>query len=50
MISQYQVIQANVLRVLEPATLGDIRKKFGMSKIQADALIEHVKKLREEKE
>ena len=50
MISQYQVIQANVLRVLEPATLGDLWKKFGMSKIQADALIEHVKKLREEKE
>ena len=34
----------------EEASLDDLRKKFGMSKIQADALIEHVKKLREEKE
>ena len=34
----------------EEASLDDLRKKFGMSKIQADALIEHVKKLKEEKE
>ena len=34
----------------EVASLDDLRKKFGMSKIQADALIEHVKKLKEEKE
>jgi len=34
----------------EEASLDDLRKKFGMSKIQADALIEHVTKLKEEKE
>ena len=34
----------------EEASLDDLRNKFGMSKIQADALIEHVKKLKEEKE
>ena len=34
----------------EEASLDDLRKKFGMSKIQADALIEHVKNLKEEKE
>ncbi len=33
----------------EEASLDDLRKKFGMSKSQADALIEHVKKLRDER-
>ena len=32
----------------EEASLDALRKKFGMSKSQADALIEHVKKLRDE--
>ena len=31
----------------EEASLDDLRKKFGMSKLQADALINHVKKTRE---
>ena len=33
----------------EEASLDALRKKFGMSKIQADALIEHVKSLKENK-
>ena len=33
----------------EEASLDALRKKFGMSKSQADALIEHVKKLRDER-
>ena len=33
----------------EEASLDALRKKFGMSKTQADALIDHVKKLKEEK-
>ena len=33
----------------EEASLDALRKKFGMSKSQADALIDHVKKLRDEK-
>ena len=31
----------------EEASLDDLRKKFGMSKLQLDALINHVKKTRE---
>jgi voltage-gated potassium channel len=34
----------------EEASLDDLRKKFGMSKLQADALINHVKKSRENPE
>ena len=34
----------------EEASLDDLRKKFGMSKLQADALINHVKKTRENPE
>ena len=34
----------------EEASLDDLRKKFGMSKLQADALINHVKKTRENSE
>ena len=34
----------------EVASLDDLRKKFGMSKLQADALINHVKKTRENPE
>ena len=33
----------------EEASLDALRKKFSMSKTQADALIDHVKKLKEEK-
>ena len=33
----------------EEASLDALRKKFGMSKSKADALIEHVKKLRDER-
>ena len=33
----------------EEASLDALRKKFGMSKSQADALVEHVKKLRDER-
>jgi voltage-gated potassium channel len=32
----------------EEASLDALRKQFGMSKSQADALIDHVKKLRDE--
>lgn len=34
----------------EEASLDDLRKKFGMSKLQADALINHVRKTRENPE
>ena len=34
----------------EEASLDDLRKKFGMSKLQADALINHVKKTKENSE
>ena len=34
----------------EEASLDDLRKKFVMSKLQADALINHVKKTRENSE
>ena len=33
----------------EEASLDALRKQFGMSKSQADALIDHVKKLRDER-
>ena len=32
----------------EEVTLDELRKKFGMSKLQADALIEHVKQTKSE--
>ena len=32
----------------EEITLDELRKKFGMSKMQADALIEHVKQTKSE--
>ena len=31
MDNQYKLIQANVLRILEPATLGDRTSRYGMS-------------------
>ena len=53
MIFEDQVRNALLDGVLdsdEEASLDDLRKKFGMSKLQADALINHVKKTRENPE